>query len=197
MKFFRLYKYLLLKHPVKTKAITNGIIYSVADITCQKIEAKYNKNKENENFNKTRTFVFWLFGTFMSGPCNHYWMLRLNKIGKNLIKNHSYTPNKSNIIMVGLDQLIYSPIYSIVFFTFAHFLNEKLNNIHNKNNKTILNESIEHTKNIFPITYSSEFFFWPIIQFVNFKYININYRVLFMSKCNLLWSIFTSYMVNN
>ena len=190
MNFFRFYKYCLLKHPVKTKAITNGIIYSVADVSCQKIENK-------EKFNKNRTFVFWLFGTFMSGTCNHYWMLRLNKIGKNLIKNHNYSINKSNMAMVGLDQLLYSPIYSIVFFTFAHFLNKKLDNKENKNNEVILKESINHTKTIFPITYSSEFLFWPLIQFINFKYININYRVLFMSKCNLLWSVFTSYMVNN
>ena len=89
MNFFRFYKYCLLKHPVKTKAITNGIIYSVADVSCQKIENK-------EKFNKNRTFVFWLFGTFMSGPCNHYWMLQLNKIGKNLIKNHSKINFSSN-----------------------------------------------------------------------------------------------------
>ena len=195
MSFFRFYKYCLLKHPVKTKAITNGIIYSVADITCQKIESKYTKEK-NKEFDKTRTFVFWLFGTFMSGPANHFWMNRLNKFGQHLIKSKNYTKNTANLTMVCMDQLLYSPIYSIVFFTSAHFLNDKFKNI-NKDNKTIFSESIDHTKNIFPITYTSEFFFWPIIQFVNFKYININYRVLFMSKCNLLWSVFTSYMVNN
>jgi hypothetical protein len=197
MNFFRLYKYYLLKHPIKTKAITNGIIYSIADITCQKIENKYNKQKEDKSYNTTRTFIFWLFGTFMSGPFNHFWMNRLNKFGQILIKSKKYSSNKSNIIMVGLDQLIYSPIYSIIFFTSAHFANEKINNVENKSNKIIFKESIEHTKKIFPITYSSEFFFWPIIQFINFKYININYRVLFMGKCNLLWSIFTSYMINN
>jgi hypothetical protein len=199
MNFFRVYKYCLLKHPIKTKALTNGIIYSLADATCQEIENKYNKDKNNKKYeyNITRTFVFWLFGTFMSGPANHLWMNRLNKIGKNLVFTKKYSKNKANVIMVSLDQLLYSPIYSITFYTFAHYLNEKLNNKENKSNKIIFNESIYHTKKIFPITYSSEFLFWPFIQFINFKYININYRVLFMSKCNLLWSIFTSYMVNN
>eukprot|EP00596_Hydrurales_sp_CCMP1899_P000946 CAMPEP_0119037504 /NCGR_PEP_ID=MMETSP1177-20130426/5895_1 /TAXON_ID=2985 /ORGANISM="Ochromonas sp, Strain CCMP1899" /LENGTH=312 /DNA_ID=CAMNT_0006998867 /DNA_START=501 /DNA_END=1439 /DNA_ORIENTATION=- len=154
---FLLYSNALDTHPIKTKCLTSGIMYSGGDIIAQWGE-NYNNNlarrtegkEDNElEVNWKRAGIFFVFGTFLGGPAYHYWFNYLDELpamayrlkalrerGKILesyaflkskgIEVHmdiSKLPNvakldkwKGKAIKIAADQLIFSTIYTFVFF---------------------------------------------------------------------------------
>jgi hypothetical protein len=152
------YNDVLVKYPLVTKSITSGFMYAAGDVLAQHTET-YTKNigkdaskgdvLETTVLDKRRIVVFFLFGTFVSGPAMHYWFNYLNELPAalwqlkqmrhrgNILRAYAYLkshgvevkldlsklPNavpldkwKGKAAKIAADQLIFSPIYTFIFF---------------------------------------------------------------------------------
>jgi hypothetical protein len=93
---FILYNRLLETNPVATKSVTSGVMYAGGDVIAQVLE-HYTEQLEhadsetghwdvfvhtiqNTKINWDRSAVFFVFGTFISGPAYHYWFNYLNEL---------------------------------------------------------------------------------------------------------------------
>jgi hypothetical protein len=85
---FLLYSNALDTHPIKTKCLTSGIMYSGGDIIAQWGE-NYNNNLARRTDGKAdkdlevnwkRAGIFFVFGTFLGGPAYHYWFNYLDEL---------------------------------------------------------------------------------------------------------------------
>lgn len=61
---------------------------------------------------------------------------------------------------------------------------------------TAFKHAWEHTKKIYVPTYIADCIVWPPLQLVNFTFVPLNYQVLYVNACNLLWNTFLSFMAN-
>ena len=80
------YNNLLERHPIKTKALTSGVMYSAGDIIAQ-AGAHYNENKEKAieqrskfKLDYKRALVFFVYGTVIAGPLYHIWFNNLDRL---------------------------------------------------------------------------------------------------------------------
>lgn len=76
--------------------------------------------------NKTRLLIFLGFGTVVGGPAFHYWLNFLDRLPALLLKRAAergdggrftrFVQTKPRMLQVLTDQLVFSPIYTMVFF---------------------------------------------------------------------------------
>ena len=60
----------------------------------------------------------------------------------------------------------------------------------------IWKHSIDKAKNLFLSVYAADCVVWPPLQLINFSFVPLQYQVLFVNLCNLLWNTFLSIVVN-
>ncbi|KAK5579772.1 hypothetical protein RB653_009458 [Dictyostelium firmibasis] len=167
------YIFILHSYPLVSKATTSGVLYFLSDSIVQGIEMKKDKDKKYDYMRSIRMTVF---GFCVTGPLFHYWYQLLDK-------NFPKKSTKHVLIKCVIDQAVCSPIFNALFFSGMGFLE-------GKNTEQIK----EKLKNDWLTTYISDCLVWPILNFVNFKYIQSVQRVTFMNICNIGWGAFLAKM---
>lgn len=76
----QIYNHCLDTHPIKTKALTSGVIFAGGDVIAQKIESNQDGAASSDSqlcsstdLNWKRVGIFFVFGTVVAGPAFHYW----------------------------------------------------------------------------------------------------------------------------
>ncbi|EGC38494.1 hypothetical protein DICPUDRAFT_28562 [Dictyostelium purpureum] len=174
-------KYIHLLHtkPIITKAATSGTLYFLSDSLVQGIEIFSYKDKEGTErpkYKLDRSLRMAVFGFCVTGPVFHYWYNLLDKWYPKKTSRHIY-------IKMLIDQTTCAPIFNAVFFTGMGILEGKN-----------LDQIKEKLKKDWWETYRADCMVWPIINFLNFKYISNHHRVNFMNCGNILWTAFLAKM---
>lgn len=134
----------------------------------------------------------------------------LDKAGlsfENFIPNANYLKfgkKTEKVLQILADQLVFSSIYTGVFFIASGMTNGYVTNISNKlygidnykSSKELYKESETLLKSQFKPTYIADCIVWPPLQYINFSYVPLKFRVLFVNICNLGWNTFLSFMAN-
>jgi len=178
------------KKPLTTKSITFAVMNTGGDIISQIYEAKHKCIPLSINWK--RAVIMGMFGFSIGAPTHHYWFNQLDKLPQFMYSRYKLKLSLfgEKIMMIIADQIIFAPIYTIVFLTTVSAAN------YYKQDKAPIQKAFEHTNNAFKPTYLADCIIWPPLQLINFMYIPLQYQVLYVNVCNLGWNTFLSYMVN-
>nr|DAD41460.1 TPA_asm: hypothetical protein HUJ06_015783 [Nelumbo nucifera] len=108
--------------PVLTKSITAGLIYSVADLSAQRMT-----QTSSESFDLIRTLRMTGYGMLFMGPSLHFWFNFLSRVFPKL----DVVTTLKKLIM---GQVIYGPIVTATFFSLNAALQGELRVINIINN---------------------------------------------------------------
>ncbi|XP_057464848.1 uncharacterized protein LOC130754627 [Actinidia eriantha] len=159
--------------PILTKSITSALIYTTADLSSQTIAAP-----ASEPYDLIRTLRMAGYGMLILGPSLHFWF---NFVSKILPKRDLITTFKK--IMMG--QILYGPTMTVVFFSVNAALQGE--------NGT---EIIARLKRDLLPTMISGVMYWPVCDFVTFKFIPVHLQPLVSNSFSYLWTVYMTYMAS-
>ncbi|BDA42748.1 Peroxisomal membrane protein PMP22 [Coccomyxa sp. Obi] len=155
------------KNPLQTKALTSSVIAGFSDVVAQRMIWK-------GPLNWRRTAALAVFGLVWSGPANHYWQAFLERVFRG--KRDAATLCKK----VLLDQLTYGPFNNILFMSYIALIVE--------------GRSWEFTQaklfRDFAGIQKNGWRLWPLASLINYAYVPLRLRVLFVNVVAFFWSTF-------
>ncbi|KAK1308336.1 Peroxisomal membrane protein PMP22 [Acorus calamus] len=162
-------KYLqqLQKHPLRTKAVTAGVLAGFSDAVAQKISGI-------KRLQLRRLLLVMLYGFAYAGPFGHF----LHKLMEVIFKGQK---GKSTVAKkVLLEQLTSSPWNNMFFMMYYGLVVEgrPWGLVRNKVRKD------------YPTVQLTAWKFWPLVGWVNYQYMPLQFRVLFHSFVASCWAIF-------
>ncbi|KAK4761163.1 hypothetical protein SAY87_006056 [Trapa incisa] len=166
-KGLRQYLLQLQKHPLRTKAITAGVLSGISDVTAQKLTGI-------QKLQLKRLALKVLFGLVYLGPFGHCLHILLDRIFKG--KKDSKTVAKKVLV----EQLTSSPWNNLLFMIYYGLVVEGRPWLHVK----------LKIKKDYPSVQFTSWTFWPVVGWVNHQYIPLQFRVIFHSLIACCWGIF-------
>ncbi|XP_031274960.1 peroxisomal membrane protein PMP22-like [Pistacia vera] len=163
----RQYLIQLRQHPLRTKAITAGVLSAISDIIAQKLTGI-------QKLQLRRLLLKVVFGFAYLGPFGHFLHLVLDKIFKG--KKDTKTVAKK----VVLEQLTSSPLNNLLFMIYYGAVIEGRPWMHVKTK----------IKKEYPKVQYTAWTFWPVVGWVNHQYVPLQFRVIFHSAVAMCWGIF-------
>lgn len=172
----QLYLHILHKRPILTKSVTAATIYFFADITSQGICKYQSDDPQKVQWDTSRTLRMVASGFFMSGPTLHLWFNFVSKLvpGRDLI---------STLKKMAMGQFIYGPTFTVVFFSVNAFVQGES-----------FDEIVSRLKRDFIPTVRSGLMYWPMCDFITYRYVPVHLQPLVSNSFAFLWTIYFTYM---
>ncbi|KAL7199503.1 hypothetical protein ACSBR2_021727 [Camellia fascicularis] len=164
---------LIKSHPILTKSITSACIYTAADFSSQTIA-----RPSSEPYDFVRTLRMAGYGMIIMGPSLHFWF---NFVSKVLPKRDLITTLKKLV----MGQTLYGPTMTVVFFS----VNAALQGENGE-------EIIARLKRDLLPTMMNGVMYWPICDFVTYKFIPVNLQPLVSNSFSYLWTVYITYMAS-
>ncbi|KAF7819809.1 protein SYM1-like [Senna tora] len=189
LKLWNWYTNCLSVHPVKTQAISSGLLWAVGDAAAQYITHSASKKRLQVSdadakfaINWRRVAVTSMFGFGFVGPVGHFWYEGMDKF---ISMKVLLQPNSLRFVAtkVAMDSIIFGPIHLFVFFTYMGLSSGKS-----------IPQVKEDLKRDFIPALVFEGSMWPAVQAVNFRYIPVKYQLLYVNLFCLLDSAFLSWL---
>uniref|UniRef100_A0A0D9XZQ1 Uncharacterized protein n=1 Tax=Leersia perrieri TaxID=77586 RepID=A0A0D9XZQ1_9ORYZ len=159
--------------PVLTKSVTAAAIFTVADLSSQMITLG-----SEDSIDLLRTLRMASYGLLISGPSLHIWF---NFVSKLLPKQDVVNTFKKMF----LGQAVYGPIINSVFFSYNAGLQGET-----------IPEIIARLKRDLIPTIKSGLIYWPLCDFITFKFIPVHLQPLVSNSFSFLWTIYITYMAS-
>lgn len=163
---WRKYLIQLQVHPLRTKAITAGVLAGCSDAIAQKISGV-------KRLQLKRLLLLMLFDFGYGVPFGHF----LNKFLDAIFKGRD---NKSVAKKVLLEQLIFSPWINFLFMTYFGLV------VEGKPWGSVMKK----VRKDYPAVQFASWKVWPTVAWVNFQYVPQQFRELFFSLVASCWAIF-------
>ncbi|GAB2259746.1 hypothetical protein Droror1_Dr00010601 [Drosera rotundifolia] len=161
------YMWQLQHHPLRTKAITAGVLSGVSDVVSQKLSGI-------QKIQLRRILLKVLFGAAYLGPFGHFFHMLLDKIFKG--KKDKKTVAKKVLI----EQITASPLNNVLFMLYYGAVVEG----------RPLNQVTSTLKKQYPSVQLIAWTFWPVVGWINHQYVPLQLRVIFHSLVAFGWGIF-------
>lgn len=141
-------------NPVLTKALTSLVGFAVGDRIAQGVAGA-------GPYDPFRCARLSLYGLLLDGPVGHLWYQVLDR--------HVYPENPTStravLIKTALDQLVWGPLMTLVFFAFLKTL---------EGHPELILDTI--ARKFWP-TMLANYVLWPLAHLVNFKFVPTDYRI--------------------
>nr|XP_043610439.1 peroxisomal membrane protein PMP22-like [Erigeron canadensis] len=157
----------LQQHPLRTKALTAGLLSAISDIVSQKLTGI-------QKLQIRRLLLKVLFGCAYLGPFGHFYHLLLEKLFKG--KKDSSTVAKKVLV----EQVTASPWNNLMFMLYYGLVIEGRPWIHVKSK----------IKKEYPSVQYASWTFWPVIGWINHRHVPLQFRVILQSFVAMCWGIF-------
>ncbi|XP_074577322.1 peroxisomal membrane protein PMP22-like [Curcuma longa] len=154
-------------HPLRTKAITSGVLAGCSDTIAQKISGV-------KKLQLRRLLLFMLYGFCYAGPFGHF----LHKLMEKIFKGKK--GNETVAKKVLLEQLTASPWNNMIFMMYYGLVVEGRS----------FNLVSKKIRNDYPSIQLTSWKFWPIVGWINYQYMPLQLRVLFHSFVASCWAVF-------
>ncbi|CAN8101557.1 unnamed protein product [Discula destructiva] len=164
----RWYQARLAARPLLTQAVTTAVLFGTGDVIAQQAVEK----KGIEKHDLARTGRMALYGGVVFGPAAATWF-------KFLAANVTLrSANATILARVALDQGLFAPCAIGMFLSSMAVLeggsvSDKLD----KNYRSAL---------------TTNYLVWPFVQAVNFKFVPLHHRVLFVNVISIGWNCYLS-----
>ncbi|CAJ1977352.1 unnamed protein product [Sphenostylis stenocarpa] len=159
--------------PILTKSVTSSLIYIAADLSSQTIV-----QESSEPFDFTRTSRMAGYGLIVLGPSLHFWF---NFVSKLFPRRDLFSTLKKMV----MGQTIYGPTMTVVFFS----LNARLQG-------ETGSEIVARLKRDLLPTMLSGIMYWPICDFITFRFIPVHLQPLISNSFSYLWTVYMTYMAS-
>jgi hypothetical protein len=165
-------------NPRLANAVTGFATFSLGDVLAQKVEQK--QSGVVRKLDLWRSTQLGFLGVVMNGFFLHHWFNLLDRVVGSSMKSKIGVAAK-----VAADQFIFAPFAIAVFFGY---------------NTVRQSSSIDDAQvrwlncmrqNFMP-TFVADCSLWPAANFVNFRYVHLNYRPTFTAAVQLLWQTYMS-----
>ncbi|KAK4202518.1 hypothetical protein QBC40DRAFT_43077 [Triangularia verruculosa] len=165
------YQARLAARPLLTQSITTSVLFGVGDVTAQQLVEK--RGLANHDYLRTARMAG--YGGLVFGPAATTWF--------RLLSRHVHfpgSPNKTILARVACDQGLFAPTFIGVFLSSMAVLEggsvgEKL------------------SASYWPAL-STNYLIWPFVQLVNFKFVPLQHRVLFVNVISIGWNCYLSFL---
>ncbi|GAV88810.1 Mpv17_PMP22 domain-containing protein [Cephalotus follicularis] len=163
----------LKSRPIITKSITCSLIYTASDLTAQMITLP-----PSGSYDPMRTSRMAAYGLFILGFAQHKWFTFISKA----LPKRDVLATLKKLVM---GQAIYGPCMTTVFFSFNAALQGENSD-----------EIVARLKRDMLPTLKNGICYWPICDFVVFKFVPVQLQPLASNSCAFLWTIYLSYMAS-
>ncbi len=170
----------LVAYPIITKSLTAGLTFFLSDYTAQQIEKPKDEKEKNEwKHDWTRTLTSAAVGLFYFGPAAHAWYEMIFAIlpGTGLF---------STLQKAILGQLIFGPAFTCVFFATSLM----------QGGTFTISNWVSKIKSDLPGAWANGLAFWPLVDFVSYALVPIQYIPLFINLMSFIWTIYLSIIAN-
>ncbi|RZC81479.1 hypothetical protein C5167_044049 [Papaver somniferum] len=154
-------------NPLRTKAITAGTLAGCSDLIAQKISGV-------KKLQLRRFLLLVLYGFAYSGPFTHF----LHKIMDKIFKGKTGKETVAKKVL--LEQLISSPWNNILFMVYYGLVVDG-------RSWSLVRSKVRRD---YPTVQLTAWKFWPIVGWVNYQYMPLQFRVLFHNFFGACWAIF-------
>ncbi|KAF6159743.1 hypothetical protein GIB67_030001 [Kingdonia uniflora] len=168
------YMGLIESRPILTKSITSGLIYTAADSTSQMVTP----TSSEFSYDWIRTLRMAGYGMIVMGPALHCWF---NFVSKILPKTDILNTMKK--ILLG--QTVFGPIMTTLFFSANA-------GVQGENAAQIV---ARLKRDLLP-TFKNGLLYWPMCDFITFKFIPVRLQPLISNSFAYLWTIYITYMAS-
>lgn len=170
------YLYQLNKRPLRTKALTAAGIAALSDIIAQRVlTGGYRSGR--------RTVAVALYGLIYTGPAAHYWQKFVQWAFCTCGKGSNCNCSSDALTVfkkVLVDQVTYGPVCNVMFLCFTGMILEA---------RPWSDVGTKVFRN-YPAVQLNAWRLWPLASLINFKFVPIKLRVLFINLVALVWSTF-------
>ncbi|GMY38646.1 PXMP2/4 family protein 4-like [Fagus crenata] len=168
-----LYLGLIKSRPVLTKSITSALIYIAADLSSQTIALP-----SSEPFDFVRTLRMAGYGMLILGPSLHFWFNFMSKLfpKRDLV---------STLKKMFMGQALYGPTMTVVFFSVNACLQGEN-----------IAEIVARLKRDLIPTMINGVMYWPICDFITFRFIPVQLQPLVSNSFSYLWTVYMTYMAS-
>lgn len=171
---WRSYLRVLQKYPLPTMCSTTGTLMATGDALSQLVFEKV----PVKQYDVVRSSRFFVLGFCAMGPMLRYWYLTLEK----LYAGTRFAPMK----MVLTDQTLGAPI---VLFTFVAGMSV----LRGENKQQIT----DNVKRDFVTILINNYKIWPAVQTINFCFLPLQHRVLFVNFVALGWNTYLAWVTEH
>ena len=169
------YSNLIVKYPLVSKSVTTSFLFAVGDGLCQLIE-------EEEIKDSSRLCRMAAVGMLWTGPVLHFYFKMLSSLNLN-----------SALIVTLIDQTCGATVLTASFFFLMGIFetlsqeDTSLSPLDNGFNKVI--------SQLIP-TMIANWYVWPFLNYISFRYVELRYRVLWASCWGVFWNAYLSSRAN-
>jgi Mpv17 / PMP22 family len=185
------YTRVLTAYPYATKIISSGLIGGMGDILIQAVQGR----KSGQSFSLRRLVVFSSVAALYIAPVIHVWFNWLNVLPIPSAWQENAVAKAAAMMLV--DQTVGATVITIGFFYAFELANQLLPPYAKAPRaEAIVSAGNDQVKQKLWPTLVANWYCWPIINFVNFLVIPIEYRVLFSNAASVFWNMFLSSIAN-
>ncbi|KAH6650955.1 hypothetical protein F5144DRAFT_69009 [Chaetomium tenue] len=166
----RWYQARLAARPLLTQAITTSVLFAVGDITAQQLVDK----KGVEKHDLARTGRMALYGGVVFGPAAATWFKFLSA------RVNLASPNATMLARVAVDQGVFAPTFIGVFLSSMAVLEGT--------------SPAEKLQRSYSEALLTNWMIWPFVQMVNFKFMPLQHRLLFVNVISIGWNCYLSFL---
>lgn len=178
MHFIKNYTTLLKTKPILTRSLSAFTISLTGDFICQYIESKIDKMNFTETFNLKRSLNLAIFSSTFVTPAMHFWY-------QYLARTFPGTSFKVVLKKFVFDRLIFPPPLVLSFFVSQTLMN----------GGSWEDVKIRVRKNYINVM-KMNLLIWPAAIFVNFRFVPLDFQVLYSNIVGFFWSIYLSYEIH-
>lgn len=171
--FLKWYLGILETHPFITKGISSSLIFAAADVTSQIITLP-----PSGSFDSLRTMRIAGYGLLIMGPSQHIWFNFLSRI---FPERDVFTTVKK----IAMGQAIFGPVINSIFFSYNAALQGETRE-----------EVVARLKRDLLPTLMKGVMYWPLCDFLTFRFIPVHLQPLVNSSFAYLWTIYLTYMAS-
>ncbi|XP_022761155.1 peroxisomal membrane protein PMP22 [Durio zibethinus] len=164
---WRKYLIQLQAHPLRTKAITAGVLAGCSDLIAQKISGV-------RRLQLRRLLLIMLYGFAYSGPFGHF----LHKLMDAIFRGKKGSKTVAKKVL--LEQLTSSPWNNFFFMMYYGLV------VEGRPSGLVRSK----VRKDYPTVQLTAWKFWPIVGWINYQYMPQQFRVLFHSFVVSCWAIF-------
>ena len=186
-RFLLAYTTLLEQHPLITKSVTSGIVGGLGDVTAQLLERYWKVSALNLDLGRSLTIA--AEGLLISGPLLH---LAYNWMDEHIDLEKVFGESDASkwmrcALQVTFDMLIMDSIFVATLMVTSAILQGRYNSVRHE----LRFDYLPAVR----VSWLSSFSMTPL-QFLNFAYIPVQFRVLITNLEDVVWNAAVSYMAH-
>ena len=188
---FDWYNQWLIQKPIITKCITAAIINLLGDVMAQCIEAQSSPFSfffDMKQWDGARLQTFFLCGLFFNGPYVHWWYERLVQFDQWIKRRFNLTSKPvRTMAQLTMDQTVGAVLSLCLYF----YVYETIDAVVHQRVPVASMAASKLSENFGSILMTN-YCIWPVVNWISFTYVPIQFRVLLNNVIGIMWNAFLS-----